>query len=107
MTKASMLQPIETRRVMLATGLRANFGVKIYGPDLATIEATLRDSLPFSVIKNKCFGQFSRTIPPEIVENDAVTIFDGRFEHEAWNDADEQRIVLHVDFVRPARLDPR
>lgn len=38
MTTASMLQPIETRRIMLQTGMRAPFGIKVRGPDLATIE---------------------------------------------------------------------
>jgi len=30
--------PIQTRNEMLATGVRAQLGVKVYGPDLATIE---------------------------------------------------------------------
>ena len=38
-TKASMLQPIETRRMMLQTGMRASMGVKVFGPDLESIEA--------------------------------------------------------------------
>ncbi|QDV05183.1 Cation efflux system protein CusA [Planctomycetes bacterium Poly30] len=38
MTTASKLQPIETRRIMLQTGMRAPMGVKVYGPDLETIE---------------------------------------------------------------------
>ena len=38
MTSAPKLQPIATRLVMLATGMRAPMGVKIYGPDLPTIE---------------------------------------------------------------------
>ncbi len=38
MTTASMLQPIETRRIMLQTGMRAPLGIKIQGPDLRTIE---------------------------------------------------------------------
>ena len=29
MTTASMLQPIETRRIMLQTGMRAPFGIKV------------------------------------------------------------------------------
>ncbi len=37
-TSAPKLQPIETRLVMLQTGMRAPMGVKIYGPDLASIE---------------------------------------------------------------------
>jgi len=36
-TSAPKLQPIETRLVMLQTGMRAPMGMKIYGPDLETI----------------------------------------------------------------------
>ncbi len=39
MTSAPKLQPISTRLVMLSTGMRAPMGMKIYGPDLETIEA--------------------------------------------------------------------
>ncbi|MDA3844593.1 MAG: efflux RND transporter permease subunit, partial [Candidatus Kapabacteria bacterium] len=39
LTSAPKLQPIETRLVMLSTGMRAPMGMKIYGPDLKTIEA--------------------------------------------------------------------
>jgi Cu(I)/Ag(I) efflux system membrane protein CusA/SilA len=38
LTSAPKLQPIETRLVMLSTGMRAPIGLKVYGPDLATIE---------------------------------------------------------------------
>lgn len=38
-TSAPKLQPIETRLVMLQTGMRAPMGIKVKGPDLATIEA--------------------------------------------------------------------
>lgn len=38
-TSAPKLQPIETRLVMLQTGMRAPMGIKVYGPDLQTIEA--------------------------------------------------------------------
>lgn len=37
-TSAPKLQPIETRLVMLATGMRAPMGIKVYGSDLKTIE---------------------------------------------------------------------
>lgn len=37
-TSAPKLQPIETRLVMLQTGMRAPMGIKVYGPDLQTIE---------------------------------------------------------------------
>lgn len=37
-TSSPKLQPIETRLVMLQTGMRAPMGIKVYGPDLATIE---------------------------------------------------------------------
>ncbi|MCS5489206.1 efflux RND transporter permease subunit [Algoriphagus limi] len=38
-TSAPKLQPIETRLVMLQTGMRAPMGIKVYGPDLQTIES--------------------------------------------------------------------
>ncbi|MDH5609535.1 MAG: efflux RND transporter permease subunit, partial [Cyclobacteriaceae bacterium] len=38
MTSAPKLQPIATRLIMLSTGMRAPMGMKIYGPDLPTIE---------------------------------------------------------------------
>ncbi|MCA8959378.1 MAG: efflux RND transporter permease subunit [Planctomycetes bacterium] len=37
-TSAPKLQPIETRIVMLQSGFRAPMGIKVYGPDLETIE---------------------------------------------------------------------
>jgi len=50
-TSAPRLQPIETRQLMLQTGMRAAMGVKVQAPDLATletaalaIEAALRES---------------------------------------------------------------
>lgn len=38
-TSAPKLQPIETRLVMLQTGMRAPMGIKVFGPNLETIEA--------------------------------------------------------------------
>ncbi len=38
MTSAPKLQPIETRNIMLSTGMRAPIGIKVFGPDLETIE---------------------------------------------------------------------
>lgn len=38
-TSAPKLQPIQTRLIMLQTGMRAPMGIKVYGPDLKTIEA--------------------------------------------------------------------
>jgi copper/silver efflux system protein len=52
MTTASMLQPIETRRIMLQTGMRATMGIKVYGPDLETIETVALD-----------FEQLLRNVP--------------------------------------------
>lgn len=37
-TSAPRLQPIETRLVMLQTGMRAPMGLKVFGPDLQSIE---------------------------------------------------------------------
>ena len=38
LTSAPKLQPIETRLIMLSTGMRAPMGLKVYGPDLNAIE---------------------------------------------------------------------
>jgi len=38
-TSAPMLMPIAARIVMLQSGMRAPMGIKVYGPDLETIEA--------------------------------------------------------------------
>lgn len=37
-TSAPKLQPIETRLIMLQTGMRAPMGLKVFGPELKTIE---------------------------------------------------------------------
>ncbi|WP_456377017.1 efflux RND transporter permease subunit [Lutibacter sp.] len=38
LTSAPKLQPIQTRLIMLATGMRAPMGIKVYGPTLEIIE---------------------------------------------------------------------
>ncbi|OEK03364.1 cation transporter [Roseivirga sp. 4D4] len=61
-TSAPKLQPIETRLVMLQTGMRAPMGIKVKGPDLATIEAvglefeTILKELP-SVKRESVFAE--------------------------------------------------
>ena len=42
-TSAPRLQPIETRQLMLQTGMRASMGVKVQAPDLATLEKAAID----------------------------------------------------------------
>ena len=41
-TVAPKLQPISARMVMLQSGIRSNMGVKVYGPDLETVERVTR-----------------------------------------------------------------
>ncbi len=38
LTSAPKLQPIETRQIMVSTGMRAPMGLKVQGPDLVTIQ---------------------------------------------------------------------
>ncbi|MFB6318586.1 efflux RND transporter permease subunit [Saccharicrinis sp. FJH54] len=40
LTSAPKLQPIQTRLIMLQTGMRAPMGIKVFGPNLETIEKT-------------------------------------------------------------------
>jgi len=66
LTSAPKLQPIEARLVMLSTGIRAPMGIKIYGPDLETIEqsgkaieAAIKDVpsiIPSSVFYDRAVG---------------------------------------------------
>ncbi len=42
-TSAPKLQPIETRIIMLQTGMRANIGIRVSGPDLQTIDDFSRE----------------------------------------------------------------
>jgi len=66
-TVAPKLQPISARIVMLQSGIRATMGVKVYGPDLKTIEPVTRqiekyirrvDSVdPHSVIADRIVGK--------------------------------------------------
>ncbi len=39
LTPYPKLQPIQTRLIMISTGMRAPMGIKVFGPDLNTIEA--------------------------------------------------------------------
>ena len=40
-------------------------------------------------------------------EEGRVLIFDDAYEHEAWNETDQPRVVLFVDFEKPLRLPAR
>jgi len=40
-------------------------------------------------------------------EEGRALIFDDTFEHEAWNDTDQTRVVLALDFARPLRMPAR
>ena len=62
-TSAPKLQPIETRLVMLQTGMRAPMGIKVYGPKLETIEA---------------FGRELETILKEVSSVKAEAVFADR-----------------------------
>ncbi len=63
-TSAPKLQPIQTRIVMLQTGFRAPIGMKVYGPDLETIEA-------FGLELEKALKQVP-SVPPEAVFADRI-----------------------------------
>ncbi|GHU67418.1 cation transporter [Bacteroidia bacterium] len=66
LTSAPKLQPIEARLVMLSTGMRAPMGLKVYGPDLESIEqagrqleAALKEApsiLPSTVFYDRAVG---------------------------------------------------
>ena len=78
-TPAPRLQPIETRRIMLQTGLRARLGVKVYGPDLAAIEATGRE-----------LERLLRQVPAV----DAPTVFAERIVGKPYVEIDVDRAAI-------------
>lgn len=67
LTSAPKLQPIATRLVMLQTGMRAPMGIKVFGPDLETIEEVglelerhlkeVEGILPASVFADRVVGK--------------------------------------------------
>lgn len=65
LTSAPRLQPIQTRLVMLSTGMRAPMGLKVYGPDLETIE---RAGLEFE----KILREVPSVIPTSVFYDRAV-----------------------------------
>ncbi len=59
LTSAPKLQPIQTRLVMLATGMRAPMGIKVFGPDLESIEKV---GLQIEVLLKEVEGVSKRSV---------------------------------------------
>ncbi|MCZ6794794.1 MAG: efflux RND transporter permease subunit [Planctomycetota bacterium] len=64
-TGAAKLQPIETRLIMLQTGMRAPLGVKVYGPDLESIERAGLDI-------ERLLRELSSIVKPKTVRADRI-----------------------------------
>lgn len=77
-TSAPKLQPIETRLIMLQTGMRAPMGIKVFGPDLQTIEE---------------FGKQLETILKEVPSVKAEAVFADRIVGKPY---------LHLNIDRDA-----
>jgi Cu(I)/Ag(I) efflux system membrane protein CusA/SilA len=76
-TSAPKLQPIETRLVMLQTGMRAPMGIKIRGPDLQTIE---RVGLQIEKLLRQVDGIESATVNADRIVGKPYIIIDARAE---------------------------
>ncbi|PCE62592.1 efflux RND transporter permease subunit [Sediminicola luteus] len=72
-TGAPKLQPIETRLVMLQTGLRSNLGLKVKGPNLETIESFARQ---LERVIKQVKGVKSETVFAERTQAKPYLIFD-------------------------------
>ena len=81
-TSAPKLQPIETRVLMLQSGFRAPMGIKVYGPDLPTIEA---------------FGLELERLLAEVPSIAPATVFADRVIGKPYYeiDVDRERIARH------------
>ncbi len=87
MTSAPKLQPIETRLVMLQSGFRAPMGMKVYGPDLATIDA---------------FGLQLEQILKQVPEIEPAAVFADRIVGKPYLeiDIDRERIARYGISIR-------
>lgn len=92
-TSAPKLQPIETRLIMLQTGMRAPMGMKVYGPDLETIEnfSLKLESLLQEVPSVKAEAVFAdRSLGKPYLEVDLDRVALGRY---GLNVADVQEFI--------------
>ncbi|MAE61366.1 MAG: acriflavine resistance protein B, partial [Planctomycetaceae bacterium] len=92
-TNASKLQPIETRLVMLQTGMRATMGIKVFGPDLETIEAF---GIGLERILRQTDGVDSRTVNAERIVGTPYLEIDvdrDRIARYGIRVADVQRVI--------------
>ncbi len=82
LTSAPKLQPIQTRLVMLQTGMRAPMGIKVFGPDLKSIES---------------FGLKLETILKDIPEVKADVVFAERIVGKPYIhlNINREAIALH------------
>ncbi|WP_405383952.1 efflux RND transporter permease subunit [Maribacter sp. LLG6340-A2] len=81
-TSAPKLQPIETRLVMLQTGMRSPMGIKIFGPNLESIEA---------------FGQVLEKELKKVDAIDATSVFSDRIVAKPY-------INVKFDRIKAARF---
>lgn len=89
-TSAPRLQPIEARRVMLQSGFRAPMGLKIFGPDLVTLED---------------FGQRVESVLRGVPEVASSTVFADRVVGKPYVeiDLDRARLARHGVSVEDAQ----
>ena len=116
--------PIQTRNQMLATGVRGQLGVKVYGPDLATIERASLDlervlaSVPGtrSAYAERPTGGFYLDIEPDREEiarlglrvrdvNEAVEVAIGG-RNVTWTIEGRDRYPVQVRYAADFREDP-
>ena len=72
LTSAPKLQPIEARLVMLSTGMRAPMGIKVYGPDLETIEKAGKAIEKAGKAIEKALKEVPSVIPSSVFYDRAV-----------------------------------
>ncbi len=78
-TSAPKLQPIETRLIMLQTGMRAPMGIKLFGPDLATLAHA---------------GSRLESLLKEVPEIDPATVFADRVVGKPYLEITPDRSAL-------------
>lgn len=79
LTSAPVLMPINTRIIMLQSGMRSPLGIKVYGPDLATIES---------------FGRKLEEILKEVATIRSETVFADRVVGKPYIEIDIDREAI-------------
>lgn len=109
MDKNSAMAPITTRLLEQVPGLQtAWFSILAPGyhipPHTGVTKGIVRAHLGLIIPQDRerCWLRVADEV--KVWGEGEIFVFDDTFEHEVWNDTDEERVILLFDFDRPMRF---